>query len=270
MVVAGYGVGAGIAAIVHSLASGVLGFRGIFALAIIPLVVVVSVRGWVEEPNRFMVAEAAADHPTPVLGAVGPRFRSHLLVLTVITFAVSVITGPATSFVFLYAQDVVYQPGWVTSLMVAAAGLAGLLGLLTGRWLADHIGRRPTCAGAIVTVAVCGALAYSGSRTALLVGYTLGVFGGSVLAPAAGALLAELFPTSVRASATGWCVTAGVLGAVCGLVAFGTIADVGNRFAFAADVTFLPAAVAAALFWLVPETMGREPESLWPDAEELS
>ena len=34
--------------------------------------VVYAVRGWVEEPNRFMVAEVAADHPTPVLGAVGP------------------------------------------------------------------------------------------------------------------------------------------------------------------------------------------------------
>ena len=69
----------------------------------------------------------------------------------------------------------------------------------------------------------------------------------------------------MRASATGWCVAAGVLGAVGGLVAFGAVADVGNRFAFAADMTFLPTAAAAVLFWLVPETMGREPESLWPD-----
>ena len=59
-------------------------------------------------------------------------------------------------------------------------------------------------------------------------------------------------------------MTAGVLGAVCGLVAFGAVADVGNRFASAADVTFLPTAAAAALFWLLPETKGREPESLWP------
>ena len=64
--------------------------------------------------------------------------------LALVTFAVSVITGPANSFVFLYAQDVVHQRGWVTALMVAAAGVTGLLGLLTGRWLADHVGRRPT------------------------------------------------------------------------------------------------------------------------------
>jgi MFS family permease len=263
-VAAGYGIGAGLSAIVHSLAAGVLGFRGVFALAVVPLAAVVAVRKRVEEPSRFMVAEAEADHPTPILGAVGPRFRRRLVVLALIAFAISVITGPANSFVFLYAQDVVHQAGWVTALMVVGSGAAGLLGLLTGRWLADRVGRRPTSTVAMVAIALSGALAYSGSQQALVVGYTLGVLSGSVLAPAAGALLTELFPTSVRASATGWWVTAGVLGAVGGLVAFGAVADVGNRFASAADLTFLPATAAAALFWLLPETKGREPESLWP------
>ena len=37
-----------------------------------------------------------------------------------------------------------------------------------------------------------------------------------------------------------------------------------NRFAAAADVVFLPCALAAGLFWALPETKGREPETLWP------
>ena len=263
-IAAGYGVGAGLSAIVHSLASGALGFRGIFALAIVPLALVLVVRGWIQEPSRFMVAEAAADHPTPVLGAIGPRYRKRVLVLAVIAFALSVITGPANSFLFLFAQDVVHQAGYVTALMVVAAGAVGLAGLLCGRWMADRIGRRPTSTGAMVAIGVSGALAYSGSRPALVAGYVLGVLSGSLLAPSVGSLLTELFPTSVRASATGWWVTAGVLGAVGGLVAFGAVADVGNRFAAAADIVFLPATAAAALFWLLPETRGREPESLWP------
>jgi MFS family permease len=269
LVAAGYGVGAGLSAIVHSLTSGTLGFRGVFALAVVPLGVVFAVRGWVEEPSRFMVAEAAADHPTPVLGAVGPRYRGRLVVLAVIAFAISVITGPANSFLFLFAQDVVHQAGYVTAIMVGAAGVVGLVGLLCGRWLADHVGRRPTAAGAMVAIALCGMLAYSGSQPALLAGYILGIFSGSVLAPAVGALLTELFPTSVRASATGWWVAAGVLGAVGGLVAFGAVADVGNRFGAAADLVFLPTAAAAALFWLLPETRGKEPEALWP-ADDVS
>ena len=62
----------------------------------------------------------------------------------------------------------------------------------------------------------------------------------------------------------GWWLVAGVLGAVAGLVVFGSVAGVGNRFELAALVTFLPAAVLAGLFRLVPETRGLEPEELWP------
>jgi MFS family permease len=266
LIAAGYGVGAGLSAIVHSLASGTLGFRGVFALAVVPLAVVVALRNWVEEPSRFMVAQAAGEHPTPVLGAVGPRYRGRLAILCLIGFAISVISGPANSFVFLYAQDVVHQKGYVSALMVVASGASGLGGLLAGRWLADHLGRRPTGSLAMVAVGLTPVLAYSGSSTALVLGYVLGVLSGSILAPSLGALLTELFPTSVRASVTGWSVTAAVIGAVVGLVLFGAVADVGNRFAVAAELTFLPAGAAAALlFWLLPETKGREPESLWPE-----
>jgi MFS family permease len=265
LVSAGYAGGAGLSAIVHSLASGTLGFRGIFALALLPLIAVYALRGWVEEPNRFMVADAAAEHSTPVLSAVGPRYRGRVIVLALIGFAISAISGPATSFAFLFAQDVLHLQGYVTAAMVAVAGLTGLIGLLAGRWLADRIGRRPTGTIGLVAIAFTGAFAYTGSSSAYVLGYVLGALSGGLLAPAVGALLAELFPTSVRASVTGWWVAAGVLGAVAGLVAFGAVADVGNRFAAAAQLTFLPAAAAAVLFWLLPETKGREPESLWPD-----
>jgi len=264
LIAAGYGVGAGLSAIVHSLAAGALGFRGIFALAVIPLGVVVLIRRRVEEPSRFTIAEAEAEHPTPILGAIEPPYGGRVALLALIGFVVSVITGPATSFLFLYAQDVVHLAGYVTALMVAGGGVTGLLGLLAGRWLADHVGRRPTCAAGLVAIAVTGAVSYSGSRPALVGGYLVGVFCGSVFAPAVGSLLTELFPTSVRASVIGWWTVAGVLGAVVGLVAFGTVADVGSRFAAAADVVFLPCALAAALFFALPETMGREPEALWP------
>ena len=261
---AGYGVGAGLIAIIHSLASSALGFRGICALAALPLAAVPILAKRIQEPDRFTIAEVAAERPLPVLGAVGPRFRRRLLVVAALAFAISVITGPATSFVFLYAQNVLHQPGYVTAAMVVSAGLSGLIGLLAGRWLADRVGRRPTAAFGMVVLSLLGVLTYEGSRVALLTGYILGVMAGSVLAPAVGALLTELFPTSVRASVAGWWVAAGVLGAVTGLVVFGAIADVGNRFESAAALTFLPTALAAGLFWMVPETRGTEPEDLWP------
>ena len=265
LVTAGYGLGAGLTAVIHSLASSSLGFRGIFALAVVPLLCVPMIARWVTEPERFAVAAAAGDHSMPVLGVVGRRFRRRLLVLVGLSFTLAFVTGPATTFVFLYAQNVRHLAGGLTAAMVVAAGAAGLAGLLIGRWLADRIGRRPTGATGMVGIVLGATLTYSGSSLALVVGYVFGVLAGGVLAPAAGALINELFPTGVRASVAGWWLVAGVLGAVSGLVAFGAVADIGNRFSLAAVLLFLPAASATVLFWCVPETKGCEPEELWPD-----
>ncbi|HUC38263.1 MAG TPA: MFS transporter [Acidimicrobiales bacterium] len=264
LIAAGYGIGSGLTAIVHGLA-GSIGFRGVFALAVVPLVGVFFVRKWLVEPGRFAVSAAAATHPFPVLGAVGPAFRRRLLVVAALAFALSVVSGPANSFVFVYAENVLGLSAAVAAGMVVVAGAFGLAGLLFGRWLADRFGRRPTGAFAMMAMALTAVVTYSGSRTALFVGYELAVFSASTFAPAAGALLNELFPTSVRASVSGWNVAAGVIGAVVGLVVFGSVADVGNRFAIGAVVTFLPVVVAPALFLLLPETKGREPEELWPE-----
>ena len=265
LIAAGYAVGAGLTAIIYSLAKSVLGFRGIFALAVVPLVLLPVVARSVVEPDRFS-AVATGVHGRPVLGPMGREFRGRLLVVASLAFAVSVITGPANSLIFIYGQNVLHMSGIATSAMVVGAGVSGLLGLLLGRWLADRWGRRPTVGLAMVGMAAFGALAYAGSRWALVVGYVLGVTTAAVFAPAGGSLANELFPTSVRASVAGWNIAAGVLGAVVGLVAFGAVADMGgveNHAAFAAAVVFLPAVLFAVLLFLLPETRGREPEELW-------
>lgn len=266
LVAAGYGVGSGLTAVIHGLAQSTLGFRGLFVLAVVPLCSVFYIRRWLVEPDRFTVARAAGDQRVPVIGAVGPAFRSRLLVVTGLVFAVSVITGPANSFIFVYAQNVLGLSGAVTAAMVVVAGFVGLVGLLAGRWLADHVGRRATGAASMTAMALSGVFTYSGSRVALLIGYELGVLAASTFAPAAGTFANELFPTSVRASVAGWNIAASVLGAVLGLLAFGTIAQVGTRFdgLRAATFTFLPVLVATVLFLKLPETKGHELEDLWP------
>jgi MFS family permease len=267
LVAAGYGVGAGLTAVIHGLGKNTLGFRGVFVLAVVPLGAIFFIRHWLVEPDRFTVSAAGAGaHPRAVFGAVGPAFRRRLLVVTGLAFAVSVITGPANSFIFDYAQDVLKVSGAATAAMVVVAAPFGLVGLLLGRWLADHIGRRPTGAAAMVAIVLTATLTYSGSRLALFIGYELAVLAASTFAPAAGALANELFPTSVRASVAGWNIAASVLGAVIGLVLFGVFAQVGTRFeAFRASlIIFLPVLAATALFLALPETKGREPEDLWP------
>jgi MFS family permease len=264
LVAAGYGVGAGITAILHSLFRHTLGFRGLLALCLVPLVLVQLVRTKVPEPDRYAIAAASPEHALPVFGvaALHGRHARRLWLVVAITFMISVITGPANTFVFLFAQSFVHLSGRITALMVVGAGVSGLAGLLAGRYLADRVGRRPTAALGMAAIAAFGVLTYTGSAAALVVGYVAGVLSGALLAPALGALVNELFPTSVRASVAGWVVAAGVLGAVAGLLAFGAVADVGNRFGLSAAVLFLPSALAGALFFALPESKGLEPEQL--------
>jgi MFS family permease len=264
LVAAGYGVGAGLTAIIHSLASKTLGFRGLFLLAVVPLALLPLINRWATEPDRFALAERTSERVGPALGAVSAQFRRRLLLLSIVAFALSFITGPANSFIFLYAQNIDRLSGVTTAVMVVGAGATGLVGLLLGRAMADHLGRRVTGALGMSGLALFGVLSYSGPKYALVIGYVMGVMFGSIFAPAVGALVNELFPTSMRASASGWFLAAGVLGAVVGLVTFGAIADIGNRFALAAALTFIPAMFVAALFWALPETKGRELEDLWP------
>jgi MFS family permease len=198
-----------------------------------------------------------------IMAATGKPYRKRLAIVALLGFFLSMVTGPANTFVFLFAQNVKHLAGFVTALMVVGAGVTGLLGLLVGRYAADKFGRRPTAMASMMLLAVLATVTYGGSKAGLLIGYVSGVGVASIFAPAAASLINELFPTDVRASVNGWQAASGVIGAAVGLVVFGAVADIGNRFAIAAAVTFLPTVIVALAFWFLPETNRLEPEDLW-------
>jgi MFS family permease len=265
LVAAGYAAGAGATAVLYGAAGGALGYRGILALAVVPIVGLPFAARWVSEPDRYVRSASVIARRLPVLGAVGRGYRARLALVITLAFSLGVISGPANTFVFLYAQNVKRFPGYAEVVMVLGAGVLGLGGLLAGVRLADRIGRRPTAMGAMICIGASGIVCYSGSGIALVIGYLVGITAGGVIAPAAGAFVNELFPTSIRASVAGWNVAGSVLGAVAGLVVFGAVADVGQRFAPAALVTFLPAMALSGLVWLLPETRDRDIDLLWPN-----
>jgi MFS family permease len=270
LMTAGYGIGAGLTALVRGVAGDGLGFRGLFALAVVPLAAIPLLARRLEEPDRYQRLRAAEDPELaaarpPVLGRVRAELRPRLWVLAVLAFAIAFVTGPMNTFLFVYAENALGMSRSSTAAMVLAAGPIGLAGLLVGRWAADRLGRRATAAGAQAMVALAGMLTYSGSRAAVAAGYLLAILVASAYAPSFGALSAELFPTSVRATVAGWLVAAGVLGAVTGLVAFGLLTDALASFATAAVLICAPVILTCVLFARLPETRGLELEQSAPD-----
>jgi MFS family permease len=72
-----------------------------------------------------------------------------------------------------------------------------------------------------------------------------------------GAMLAELFPTHIRASAQGFCYNAGRLASAAAPYAIGAAStQYGLGFSIAADAVFF--ALGAILIWLLPETRGTD------------
>lgn len=260
---AAYGTGAGITALIRGPFGG-LGFRGVFALTLVPLALLPVVARRLHEPDRYLRVQAS-EAQRPRLGHLRPELRPRLVLLGVLTFGLAFVTGPVNSLLFVFAENVVGLPPTTTAAVVLAAAPIGLSGLLLGRWAADRIGRRRTAALGQALVAVGGMVTYSGAALGAIGGYLASIFVASALAPALGALTTELFPTSARATAAGWLTVAGVLGAVTGLVAFGALADLVG-FAGAALAIAAPVAAGSALYLRLPETMGRELEESAPDA----
>jgi predicted MFS family arabinose efflux permease len=239
-----------------------LGFRAVFGLAGVLLVVVALAGRLVAEPGGVVVRPRPRGRRDgragPSLARVPRSHRGRLAVLAVVAFASGFVTGPVATFLFVYAENVLDVSSAVTGALVVAAGLAGLAGLVVGRWLADRLGRRPAAAGALVLMAAAGVVTYSGSVPALAAGYLAGVLCGAAYGTPALALTAELFPTSVRAGVAGRLVVAGVLGATSGLWLAGSVADALGSFSGAMAVVCVPGGLAAALFGLLPETRGLE------------
>jgi len=200
-----------------------------------------------------------------VIGRLRADLRGRLWVLTGLTFAFSFANGPMITLVFLYGENELGMTRSATALMVLAAGPLGLVGLLTGRWAADTLGRRRAAGVAQALAAMAGMITYSGSPAAAVGGYLLTITASAAYGPASAALAAELFPTGVRASVAGWLTAALALGAVAGLVAFGRLTDALSSFGLGAVLVCAPVVGASLLFARLPETVGLELEQSAPE-----
>lgn len=254
---AGAGIGAGLSAVLHGLIRGPNSFRWLFALALVPVVLVTPLLRAVPEPVHQRNDEVFAR-----LGAVPSHERGRLGVVAMVAFTVGMITGPANGFAFVYGEGLLKISPHLVATIVLVSAFTGLGGLFLSRHLSHSLGRRWTVAIGALALTSTSTLAYFGGRFDFVVGYMLGVAAAGLLAPAASALSTEIFAHRSRATAAGWVVVAGVLGATAGLGIFGWVGDTfhGSGAAslrVAALVTFLPLTPTLLLLRRVPESRAR-------------
>ena len=260
----GWSVGYVLAAFLAAAVLPRWGWRPLFLLGILPGLLAFWVQRRVAEPEiwRTRGAKAAGG------AGLGALLKPPLLGRAVAA------TSLATALLFAYWGLFTWVPAFLAE--PAARGGAGLglvrstgfvvamqagafLGYTTFGVLADRFGRRPVVLafvlGAAVAVPAFGLLARSGAALLLLapvVGY-LGHGYFSVF----GAMLAELFPSSVRGAAQGFCYNAGR--AVSALAPF-TIGALADRHGLGSALALTAAFYVAGAFLLrfLPETRGQE------------
>ncbi|MEX0952759.1 MAG: MFS transporter [Nitriliruptoraceae bacterium] len=254
LVAAAYGLGSGLVSVGRGLLPGEPSFRLVTAFAAVPLLLLPLLARRVREPRIATTTRRTRLIP----GAIPARFRRDVALLWGMTAVLAAATGPGFTFLFLYGERVLGASPLSLSLLVLAAGPAGIAGLLLGRLGADRWGRCPAAALSMAATGAAVAVGYAGSLPGLAIGYVGAVAASSAYAAPAGALAAELVPTSVRATVAGWMTVAGVVGAVSGLVIVGTLADATNGFAAPTLGVGIVVALVATGFTRLPETRGRE------------
>ena len=250
---AGGGAGAGLSAVLHGVIRSAGSFRWLFALAIIPVVVVGRLLRNVPEPPTRDTELLAR------IGSVSHEFRGRLWRVGLVVGVLGLIAGPANGFVFVYGESILHIAPSKVAILVSSAALTGLLGLLLSRWMASRFGRRTTTAVGVLVTGLSAAVAYGGGGGLFVAGYLLGVGAGGLVTPVITALGTEIFPHHVRATAAGWLVIAGVVGATLGLAIFGAVGDVmhasgDSALRWPAVITFLPMLWTVALLRALPET----------------
>ncbi|MGP8122060.1 MAG: MFS transporter [Xanthobacteraceae bacterium] len=262
----GWAVGWGLAvlsqAVLFSLMPPEQAWRWMFAVGVVPALLVFFLRRYVEEPPiaaQTLARQTAAGNKP----AIWEIFSGPILKTTIL--AALVATGcqggyyAVTFWVprFLTTErhlSIVNSTGYLAALIVGS-----FAGYLVGAWLADRIGRRNLfltfSLGAIAVVLIYTQVPLS-NQVLWVLGFPLGFFASGYFS-GMGAFLTELYPTRLRGSGQGFCYNFGRgIGAL-----FPWLVGYLSQTTTLANAIAIFAVVAYAVFFLaayaLPETRGR-------------
>lgn len=265
LVQCGWALGYMAAAVLATAIIPVHGWRPLFLAGVAPALLTLWVRKNIPEPELWRRAQQN-DAPGPIRELTGMftppylRLTFYFMVLSsVLMFAywglftwipaylsTSVAAGGA-------GISIMKSTPWIISMQVGA-----LFGYTSFGFLSDRFGRRPSFLIFVLGAAMCVpayALCASSSSMLMLIGPLVGFFGHGYFS-VFGAMLAEVFPSALRATAQGFCYNIGRGISVLAPATIGFLAD-RHGIGMALASTSVLYVVAAGLIYLVPETKGR-------------
>ena len=265
--------GAGFAALMFGFVDVLpFGWRALYAVGVIPLGFIAYWRRVLPETGQFANLESARERlttPLPMFSNLWRAAREHPRIFAVLAgtfFCISMAGSSAGTFAPKYLQDV---HGWSPSQVATLTFLGGALAIvgnpLSG-WLSDNFGRRPIGALFGIGYGVALLLFYSVSGLFIPVIWIVYIFFSMGTDVTLSTYRAELFPTSMRSSASGATQFVSIVGGIVGLLLvsalFGFAGSTWNAILIVASLTLL---VPPAIWFLFPETARRPLDDIAPE-----
>jgi putative MFS transporter len=275
-------VGFGIAALAFAGINVIpFGWRGLYALALIPLVLIIPLRRSLPESKRFEREQLAGISPTNIWAPLKTLFSAYpgrLAMLIAAAFLANLGGNPAGFFFSKYLQEAHgWSPGNVSSLYFIGGAL-GILGSIVAGRLSDRFGRRTMGALFYLLAPILTVWLYSSGSNALITTgifrplplvvpiWILEVFFDVASSTIGFAYSAELFPTSYRSTAGSVLAVAGTTGGALGFFLEGVLYRMtGSHWVAVRYLTVFWMITPLIIFFFFPETAGRELESISPE-----
>ncbi len=246
------------AGVVPALLKTEYGWRSVYLVGIVPLIILAFARRNLRETQRFtdQVKEGGQIVQSSMLAILRGPHRRRVFQLAAIWFVTYACTQTAVSFWKEYAvTDLGWTDGDVSkALTMAAVGSVPFV-FAAGKLL-DVIGRRKGAAVifSLTSVGVFTAYWFEGFWP-LTVALGLALFGVSAVLPVLNAFTAELFPTALRSDAFAWTNNLlGRLGYVLSPIVIGWAAEQWSWGAAIRPTALMPLIALVMIFLMLPET----------------